>query len=92
MPLREKPSRMASAAPKHAPEEAPRMSGAAMGLRNTLWYAVPAVARLQPTMQASRMRGSRMFSTAASICSVQLASMGKMRDRSIRITSEGGTS
>ena len=37
MPLREKPSRMASAAPKHAPEEAPRMSGAAMGLRNTLW-------------------------------------------------------
>ena len=32
---RPSPSRMASAAPKQAPEDAPRMSGAAMGLRNT---------------------------------------------------------
>ena len=34
-PKRLKPSRMASAAPKQAPDDAPRMSGAAMGLRNT---------------------------------------------------------
>ena len=31
MPPRGKPSRIASAAPKHAPEDAPRISGAAMG-------------------------------------------------------------
>ena len=31
------PSRMASAAPKQAPEDAPRMSGAAIGFWNTVW-------------------------------------------------------
>ena len=31
------PSRIASAAPKHAPEDAPRMSGAAIGFWKTVW-------------------------------------------------------
>ena len=34
-PSRWKPNKIASAAPKQAPDDAPRMSGAAMGLRNT---------------------------------------------------------
>ena len=92
------PSRMARAAPKAAPLEAPRMSGEAMGLWNTPWKAAPAAERAQPTRQAITIRGRRMFTTAISICSVQVlcrapfpANSSTNRAASIFTTVRGGT-
>ena len=92
------PSRMARAAPKAAPLEAPRMSGEAMGLWNTPWKAAPAAERAQPTRQAITIRGRRMFTTAISICSVQVlsrvprpANSSRNRVHRILTTVRGGT-
>ena len=92
------PSKMAKAAPKAAPLEAPRMSGEAMGLWKTPWKAAPAADREQPTRHAMRMRGRRMLMTTVSISRVQVlcraprpTNSSRNRAKSIFTTCQGGT-
>ena len=94
----EAPRRMASAAPKAAPLEAPKISGEAMGLWNTPWKAAPAADREQPTRHAITIRGRRMFTTTVSICAVQVrcrtsrpVNSSKNRANRIFTTCAGGT-
>ena len=50
---------MASAAPKPAPDDTPKMPGLTRGLRNTPWNAAPDAASAAPTIAAARARGVR---------------------------------
>ena len=57
--IEDRPMRMAIAAPRAAPCEAPSRSGETRGFWNVPWNAAPALARQQPIKRASTMRGKR---------------------------------
>src|SRR6476646_582668 len=64
-------NRMASAAPRAAPDDVPRTYGSASGLRTIPWNVAPATARPAPTRAAVRTRGIRSSQTIVSVAAVQ---------------------
>ena len=63
------PSRIASAAPKAAPEEMPSVKGEANGFRSTACTSVPLMASPAPTSAPMSTRGRRRRTKSANSCS-----------------------
>ena len=81
--------RMAIAAPKAAPCEAPSKSWETRGFWNVPWNAAPALARQQPIKRASTMRGRR---TLKKMEACWLVHVGSMRSGATWFTSMASAS
>ena len=80
-----------STPPNDAPDDTPRMSALASGLRKTAWVTAPVRARPAPTMIASRTRGSRTSMTTVYSCANHVSLSGRTCPSRMRTTSLGGT-
>lgn len=72
---------MESAAPKAAPVDAPRISGADMGFLKMHWYDVPATERDAPTKTAMTTLGSLTIMSILFWTLVQKGSMGRIFEK-----------
>ncbi len=82
--------RIASAAPRPAPADTPRMWGETSGLRNRPWNAAPEMDSPAPTNTPASSRGRRTSNRTDSRVGSQVRSMGSTRDARISMTVAGG--